>query len=58
MQNVDYVGLDPSREHLLFYASSPESLRDLKVPLSVVKRHSSISIASDLANAHLYVLNK
>ena len=30
-QNVDYIGLDLGREHLLFYASSPEALRDLKV---------------------------
>ena len=30
-KNVDYIGLDLSREHLLFYASSPETLRDLKV---------------------------
>lgn len=31
LQNVDYIGMDPSREHLLFYASSPETMRDLKV---------------------------
>ena len=30
-KNVDYIGLDLTREHLLFYASSPEALRDLKV---------------------------
>ncbi len=30
-QNVDYIGLDPSRQHLLFYASRPDALRDLKV---------------------------
>jgi hypothetical protein len=30
-KNVDYIGLDPSRQHLLFYASSPDTLRDLKV---------------------------
>lgn len=57
-QNVDYVGLDASQQHLLFYASSPETLRDLRVPLSVVKRLGSVSISSDLANSHLYVLNR
>ncbi|KAL6765072.1 eukaryotic translation initiation factor 2B gamma [Haematococcus lacustris] len=57
-KNVDYIGLDPSRQHLLFYASSPDTLRDLKLPLSAVRRHGSMSIASDLADAHLYVLDR
>uniref|UniRef100_A0A7S3R0R7 Translation initiation factor eIF2B subunit gamma n=1 Tax=Dunaliella tertiolecta TaxID=3047 RepID=A0A7S3R0R7_DUNTE len=57
-KNVDYVGLDPRQEHLLFYASSPEALRDLKVPLSVVKRHGSITVASNLTNAQLYIMNR
>lgn len=57
-QNVDYIGLDPSAQHLLFYASSPEALRDLKIPLSVVRRHGAINVASDLADAHLYVFNR
>lgn len=57
-QNVDFVGLDPSQEHLLYYASSPESLKELKVPYSVVKRFGSMTIVSDLTNAHLYVFNR
>mmetsp|Transcript_15489 Transcript_15489/g.33608 ORF Transcript_15489/g.33608 Transcript_15489/m.33608 type:complete len:476 (-) Transcript_15489:297-1724(-) len=57
-KNVDYIGLCPKREHLLFYASSPETLRDLKVPLSVVRRHGNMTVSSDLADAHLYVFNR
>lgn len=55
---MDYVGLDPRQESLLFYASSKEPIRDLKVPLGVVKRYGSMTISSDLTNAHLYVLNR
>uniref|UniRef100_A0A7S0S6S1 Translation initiation factor eIF2B subunit gamma n=1 Tax=Chlamydomonas leiostraca TaxID=1034604 RepID=A0A7S0S6S1_9CHLO len=57
-KNVDYIGLDPSRQHLLFYASSPEAVRDLRVPLPLVRRHGAMTIASDLSDAHLYVFNR
>lgn len=57
-QGVDYIGLNPSREHLLFYASSPETLRDLKVPLGIIRKYGMITINSDLVDAHLYVFDR
>eukprot|EP00198_Chlamydomonas_reinhardtii_P010061 XP_001699398.1 eukaryotic initiation factor [Chlamydomonas reinhardtii] len=57
-QNVDYIGLDPSRQHLLFYASSPDALRDLKVPLPTVRRYGHMSISSNYVDAHLYIFNR
>jgi hypothetical protein len=30
----------------------------LQIPLAVVRRHGSMTIADDLADAHLYVFNK
>ena len=57
-RGVDYIGLDLKREHLIFCANSPESLKELKIPLSVVRKHGSISISTDLSDAHLYVFSK
>ncbi|GLC42884.1 hypothetical protein PLESTB_001434500 [Pleodorina starrii] len=57
-KNVDYIGLDPSRQHLLFYASSPDALRDLKVPLPTVRRYGTMSISSNFIDAHLYIFNR
>ncbi|PNW86040.1 hypothetical protein CHLRE_03g207825v5 [Chlamydomonas reinhardtii] len=57
-KNVDYIGLDPSRQHLLFYASSPDALRDLKVPLPTVRRYGHMSISSNYVDAHLYIFNR
>lgn len=57
-QNVDYIGLNPTREHLLFYTSSPETLRDLKIPMNIIKKYGSVTVNSDLADAHLYVFNR
>ncbi|GIL56412.1 hypothetical protein Vafri_11777 [Volvox africanus] len=57
-KNVDYIGLDPTREHLLFYASNPDALRDLKVPLPTVRRYGTMSISSNFFDAHLYIFNR
>ncbi|KAG2497652.1 hypothetical protein HYH03_004391 [Edaphochlamys debaryana] len=57
-KNVDYIGLDPSRQHLLFYASCPDTLRDLKVALPTVRRYGTMSISSNFVDAHLYVFNR
>ncbi|GFR40448.1 hypothetical protein Agub_g976 [Astrephomene gubernaculifera] len=57
-KNVDYVGLDPTRQHLLFYASSPDALRDLKVPLPTVRRYGTMTVSSNFFDAHLYVFNR
>ncbi|KAG2441401.1 hypothetical protein HYH02_009990 [Chlamydomonas schloesseri] len=57
-KNVDYIGLDPTRQHLLFYASSPDALRDLKVPLPTVRRYGNMSISSNFVDAHLYIFNR
>jgi hypothetical protein len=58
LQNVDYIGLDLDREHLLFYTSSPDAVRDLKVPLSIIRERGAMTISSDLADAHLYIFDR
>lgn len=57
-QNVDYIGLDASSQQLLFYTSSPEALRDLRIPLHVVRKHGSVALSSNLVDAHLYVFDR
>lgn len=58
VQNVDYIGLDASSQQLLFYTSSLEALRDLKIPLQVVRQHGSVALSSNLVDAHLYVFDR
>jgi translation initiation factor eIF-2B subunit gamma len=36
---VDYIGLDAGKQRLLFHASSPDTVRDLKVGMGVVRRY-------------------
>eukprot|EP00879_Flechtneria_rotunda_P010891 GHRR01011381.1.p1 GENE.GHRR01011381.1~~GHRR01011381.1.p1 ORF type:complete len:515 (+),score=167.39 GHRR01011381.1:92-1636(+) len=57
-RGVDYLGLDPARQTLLFAASSPESLRDLKLPLAAVQQAGCIELHSDLQDQHLYVFSR
>ncbi|GAX72742.1 hypothetical protein CEUSTIGMA_g198.t1 [Chlamydomonas eustigma] len=57
-KNVDYIGLDLNREHLLFYTSSPDAVRDLKVPLSMIRERGAMTISSDLVDAHLYIFDR
>jgi len=57
-QGVDYLGLDPTRRLLLFSASHPDALRDLKIPLAAVQRHGAVEVRSDLMDHHLYVLSR
>jgi hypothetical protein len=58
VQGVDYLGLDPSRQLLLFAASSPDVLRDIKLPLAAVQQVGSVQLHSDLQDQHLYVLSR
>jgi translation initiation factor eIF-2B subunit gamma len=55
---VDYLGLDPSRQLLLFAASSPEVLRDIKLPLAAVQQVGAVQLHSDLQDQHLYVMSR
>lgn len=57
-QGVDYLGLDPTRKLLLFSASHPDALRDLKLPLAAVQRHGAVEVRSDLIDHHLYVFSR
>lgn len=57
-KGVDYLGLDPARKLLLFTASHPDALKDLKVPLAAVQRHGAVEVRSDLIDHHLYVLSR
>lgn len=57
-RNVDYIGLDESEERLVFYASSPEALRDLKVPMGVIRKFGTMSITTSCYDANLYVLSR
>ncbi len=58
MQGVDYLGMDATERLLLFAASSPEALRDLKLPLGCVARHGRVDIRSDLQDMHLYCFSR
>lgn len=58
MQNVDYIGLDAARERLLFYASSPDALRDLRIPMASLRTYGSMTIATHLTDAHLYIFSR
>ena len=58
LARLDYIGLDESREHLLFYASSPDAMRDLRVPMATLRRYGSMSVCSDLTDAHLYIFSR
>ncbi|KAI8463923.1 MAG: eukaryotic translation initiation factor 2B gamma [Monoraphidium minutum] len=57
-KGVDYLGLDPTRKLLLFAASHPDTLRDLKVPLAAAARHGAVDVRSDLTDHHLYIFSR
>lgn len=57
-KDVDYIGLDGSKGRLLFYTSSPESVRDLTVPLSIMDRYGPVEITTNLVDSHLYIFNR
>lgn len=55
---VDYLGVDASRQLLLFAASSPEALRDIKLPLAAVSAVGAVDLHTDLLDQHMYVLSR
>eukprot|EP00775_Hariotina_reticulata_P009395 gene9396-9559_t len=57
-QGVDYLGIDVSRQLLLFAASSPEQLRDVKLPMAAIQQAGSLELRTDLVDEHLYVLSR
>lgn len=57
-QGVDYIGLDAKRERLLFFASSVETIKNLKLPLAALGSVGNLTISTDLADSHLYVFNR
>lgn len=57
-KGVDYVGLDSRQERLLFHATSADTLRDLKLPMAVLRKFGSIDIRTDLYDAFLYVFSR
>lgn len=57
-QAVDYLGVDASRQLLLFAASSPEALRDIKLPLAAVSAVGAVDLHTDLLDQHMYVLSR
>lgn len=57
-QGVDYCALDASRQVLLYAASHPDTLRDLRLPLAAVTAHGPLELRSDLVDQHLYVFSR
>ena len=55
---MDCIGLDAASQRLLFYASSSEALRDLRLPLATVRAHGPMTVATDLIDAHVYVFDR
>ncbi|GAB4821626.1 hypothetical protein N2152v2_008672 [Parachlorella kessleri] len=53
-RNVDYVGLGPS-DRLVFYAHSPDTLRDLRVPQSIIARLPQVQVVTILVDMQVYV---
>jgi translation initiation factor eIF-2B subunit gamma len=52
------LGVDASRQLLLFAASSPEALRDIKLPLAAVSAVGAVDLHTDLLDQHMYVLSR
>lgn len=57
-QHVDYVAVDDSQSRLLFYTSEAESLMDLKIPSSVLRKSQQLSITTDYVDSHMYVFSR
>lgn len=57
-RGVDYLGLDPQQQLLLFAASSPEALREIKLPVAAVQQAGAVEVHTDMQDQHLYVLSR
>jgi len=57
-KNVDYIGLDEAESTLLFFASNPDARRDVALPLKALRRAGSVTVRTDLVDAHVYVFSR
>eukprot|EP00884_Botryococcus_braunii_P012713 jgi/Botrbrau1/21442/Bobra.0216s0050.1 len=54
-RGVDYIGLDPHRNRIIFADSSPEVKRDIRVSAATLRQYPRISIRTDISDQHLYI---
>mmetsp|Transcript_31957 Transcript_31957/g.38630 ORF Transcript_31957/g.38630 Transcript_31957/m.38630 type:complete len:449 (-) Transcript_31957:231-1577(-) len=55
---MDYIGLDNSKEKLIFCAPASMIKEELKVRRSVLRSNGMVNIMTDLMDAHLYIFNR
>lgn len=54
----DIIGLDSSRQFLLFVESGGQAKKDLRIPRSILGAAGQMEVRSDLVDAHLYAFRR
>ncbi|CAK0780561.1 hypothetical protein CVIRNUC_005094 [Coccomyxa viridis] len=57
-KDVEYVALDGQMRRLVFFRPSPESRRNIKLPMGTLMRHGRLTIRTDLQDNHVYALDR
>lgn len=52
----DLIGIDQQTDRLVFLASASDYVEELKLPTSLLKKHSNLKVYSNLIDSHFYVL--
>ncbi|RVW22020.1 RNA polymerase II C-terminal domain phosphatase-like 4 [Vitis vinifera] len=52
------IGLDPTKQFLLYIATGPEIERDIRVQKSILRAVGQMEIRADLMDAHLYAFKR
>ncbi|XP_058107378.1 uncharacterized protein LOC131250961 isoform X5 [Magnolia sinica] len=58
MTRYNIIGLDPTRQFLLFVATGAEVEKDLRIQRSMLRSVGKMEIRSDLMDAHLYAFKR
>ena len=51
MQRLTCLGLDESKQRLLFYVSGPDARREVKIPLNVLRQCGKVTVTALLVDA-------
>lgn len=52
----DLIGIDRQTSRIVFLASASDYVEELKLPISLLKKHTNINMYSNLIDSHIYVL--
>lgn len=52
----DLIGIDQQTNRIVFLASASDYVEELKLPISLLKKHTNLKIYSNLIDSHVYVL--